>query len=187
MKSSKPGSDTFYDHVDYYDSRNMFNNLDEEVRPENRLYTNLNIKRNYIWDNKKEDNEEEINRNIILDNIKHFKNENNKSLACKLCGFTGHLAYQCRNNVNLKQNNISNENNEKYKNFLENFIKLRKEEKKLEKDNLFQKIYKNKLNSNEDKSKNNKKHKKNYHHNHEHHHHHHSHNKKQERSRSKSK
>lgn len=179
MKSSKPGSDTFYDHVDYYDSRNMFNNLDEEVRPENRLYTNLNIKRNYIWDNKKEDNEEEINRNIILDNIKHFKNENNKSLACKLCGFTGHLAYQCRNNVNLKQNNISNENNEKYKNFLENFIKLRKEEKKLEKDNLFQKLYKNKfLNSN-----NNNKSEKKY----KNHHHHHSHNKKYDRSRSKSK
>jgi hypothetical protein len=170
-------SDNFYDHIDYYDSRNMFINLDDEIKPENRLYTNLNIKKdNFIWDQKKEDKDEEINRKLILENLKNFKKENNKNLACKLCGFNGHLAYQCRNNINIKQN--KNINKEKEKTFLENFIKLRKEEKKLEKDNLFQKLYKNKfLNSNNNKSE--KKYKN--------HHHHHSHNKKYDRSRSKSK
>jgi hypothetical protein len=171
-------SDNFYDHIDYYDSRNMFINLDDEIKPENRLYTNLNIKKdNFIWDQKKEDKDEEINRKLILENLKNFKKENNKNLACKLCGFNGHLAYQCRNNINIKQN--KNINKEKEKTFLENFIKLRKEEKKLEKDNLFQKLYKNKfLNSN-----NNNKSEKKY----KNHHHHHSHNKKYDRSRSKSK
>lgn len=171
-------SDNFYDHIDYYDSRNMFINLDEEIKPENRLYTNLNIKKdNFIWDQKKEDKDEEINRKLILENLKNFKKENNKNLACKLCGFNGHLAYQCRNNINIKLN--KNINKEKEKTFLENFIKLRKEEKKLEKDNLFQKLYKNKfLNSN-----NNNKSEKKY----KNHHHHHSHNKKYDRSRSKSK
>ncbi len=170
-------SDNFYDHIDYYDSRNMFINLDDEIKPENRLYTNLNIKKdNFIWDQKKEDKDEEINRKLILENLKNFKKENNKNLACKLCGFNGHLAYQCRNNINIKLN--KNINKEKEKTFLENFIKLRKEEKKLEKDNLFQKLYKNKfLNSNNNKSE--KKYKN--------HHHHHSHNKKYDRSRSKSK
>jgi len=170
-------SDNFYDHIDYYDSRNMFINLDDEIKPENRLYTNLNIKKdNFIWDQKKEDKDEEINRKLILENLKNFKKENNKNLACKLCGFNGHLAYQCRNNINIKQN--KNINKEKENTFLENFIKLRKEEKKLEKDNLFQKLYKNKfLNSNNNKSE--KKYKN--------HHHHHSHNKKYDRSRSKSK
>ena len=172
-------SDNFYDHIDYYDSRNMFINLDDEIKPENRLYTNLNIKKdNFIWDNKKEDKEEEINRKLILENFKNFKKENNKNLACKLCGFNGHLAYQCRNNINIKQN--KNINKEKEKTFLENFIKLRKEEKKLEKDNLFQKLYKNKFsNSNNNNNKSEKKYKN--------HHHHHSHNKKYDRSRSKSK
>ena len=171
-------SDNFYDHIDYYDSRNMFINLDDEIKPENRLYTNLNIKKdNFIWDQKKEDKDEEINRKLILENLKNFKKENNKNLACKLCGFNGHLAYQCRNNINIKLN--KNINKEKEKTFLENFIKLRKEEKKLEKDNLFQKLYKNKfLNSN-----NNNKLEKKY----KNHHHHHSHNKKYDRSRSKSK
>jgi hypothetical protein len=171
-------SDNFYDHIDYYDSRNMFINLDDEIKPENRLYTNLNIKKdNFIWDQKKEDKDEEINRKLILENLKNFKKENNKNLACKLCGFNGHLAYQCRNNINIKLN--KNINKEKEKTFLENFIKLRKEEKKLEKDNLFQKLYKNKfLNSN-----NNNKSEKKY----KNHHHHHSHNKKYDRSRSKSK
>lgn len=172
-------SDNFYDHIDYYDSRNMFINLDDEIKPENRLYTNLNIKKdNFIWDQKKEDKDEEINRKLILENLKNFKKENNKNLACKLCGFNGHLAYQCRNNINIKQN--KNINKEKEKTFLENFIKLRKEEKKLEKDNLFQKLYKNKfLNSNNNNNKSEKKYKN--------HHHHHSHNKKYDRSRSKSK
>lgn len=171
--NKKKVSDTFYDHVDYYDSRNMFINLEDEIKPENRLYTNLNIKKdNFIWDNKKEDKEEEINRKLILENFKNFKKENNKNLACKLCGFNGHLAYQCRNNINIKQN--KNINKEKDKSFLENFIKLRKEEKKLEKDNLFQKLYKNKISN----SIYEKKHKN---------HHHYSHNKKHERSRSKSK
>ena len=173
-------SDNFYDHIDYYDSRNMFINLDDEIKPENRLYTNLNIKKdNFIWDQKKEDKDEEINRKLILENLKNFKKENNKNLACKLCGFNGHLAYQCRNNINIKLN--KNINKEKEKTFLENFIKLRKEEKKLEKDNLFQKLYKNKfLNSNNNNNKSEKKYK-------NHHHHHHSHNKKYDRSRSKSK
>jgi hypothetical protein len=172
-------SDNFYDHIDYYDSRNMFINLDDEIKPENRLYTNLNIKKdNFIWDQKKEDKDEEINRKLILENLKNFKKENNKNLACKLCGFNGHLAYQCRNNINIKLN--KNINKEKEKTFLENFIKLRKEEKKLEKDNLFQKLYKNKfLNSNNNNNKSEKKYKN--------HHHHHSHNKKYDRSRSKSK
>jgi hypothetical protein len=172
-------SDNFYDHIDYYDSRNMFINLDDEIKPENRLYTNLNIKKdNFIWDQKKEDKDEEINRKLILENLKNFKKENNKNLACKLCGFNGHLAYQCRNNINIKQN--KNINKEKEKTFLENFIKLRKEEKKLEKDNLFQKLYKNKFsNSNNNNNKSEKKYKN--------HHHHHSHNKKYDRSRSKSK
>ena len=170
--NKKKVSDTFYDHVDYYDSRNMFINLEDEIKPENRLYTNLNIKKdNFIWDNKKEDKKEEINRKLILENFKNFKKENNKNLACKLCGFNGHLAYQCRNNINIKLN--KNINKEKEKTFLENFIKLRKEEKKLEKDNLFQKLYKNKISN----SIYEKKHKN---------HLHYSHNKKHERSRSKS-
>ena len=172
-------SDNFYDHIDYYDSRNMFINLDDEIKPENRLYTNLNIKKdNFIWDQKKEDKDEEINRKLILENLKNFKKENNKNLACKLCGFNGHLAYQCRNNINIKQN--KNINKEKEKTFLENFIKLRKEEKKLEKDNLFQKLYKNKFLNSNNNNKSEKKYK-------NHHHHHHSHNKKYDRSRSKSK
>ena len=171
-------SDNFYDHIDYYDSRNMFINLDDEIKPENRLYTNLNIKKdNFIWDQKKEDKDEEINRKLILENLKNFKKENNKNLACKLCGFNGHLAYQCRNNINIKQN--KNINKEKEKTFLENFIKLRKEEKKLEKDNLFQKLYKNKFLNSSNNNKSEKKYKN--------HHHHHSHNKKYDRSRSKSK
>ena len=161
-------SDNFYDHIDYYDSRNMFINLDDEIKPENRLYTNLNIKKdNFIWDQKKEDKDEEINRKLILENLKNFKKENNKNLACKLCGFNGHLAYQCRNNINIKQN--KNINKEKEKTFLENFIKLRKEEKKLEKDNLFQKLYKNKFLNSNNNNKSEKKYK-------NHHHHHHSHN-----------
>ena len=41
-------SDNFYDHIDYYDSRNMFINLDDEIKPENRLYTNLNIKKDNL-------------------------------------------------------------------------------------------------------------------------------------------
>ncbi len=172
-------SDNFYDHIDYYDSRNMFINLDDEIKPENRLYTNLNIKKdNFIWDQKKEDKDEEINRKLILENLKNFKKENNKNLACKLCGFNGHLAYQCRNNINIKLN--KNINKEKEKTFLENFIKLRKEEKKLEKDNLFQKLYKNKFLNSNNNNKSEKKYK-------NHHHHHHSHNKKYDRSRSKSK
>ena len=170
-------SDNFYDHIDYYDSRNMFINLDDEIKPENRLYTNLNIKKdNFIWDQKKEDKDEEINRKLILENLKNFKKENNKNLACKLCGFNGHLAYQCRNNINIKLN--KNINKEKEKTFLENFIKLRKEEKKLEKDNLFQKLYKNKFLNSNNNNKLEKKYKN---------HHHHSHNKKYDRSRSKSK
>ena len=161
-------SDNFYDHIDYYDSRNMFINLDDEIKPENRLYTNLNIKKdNFIWDQKKEDKDEEINRKLILENLKNFKKENNKNLACKLCGFNGHLAYQCRNNINIKLN--KNINKEKEKTFLENFIKLRKEEKKLEKDNLFQKLYKNKFLNSNNNNKSEKKYK-------NHHHHHHSHN-----------
>lgn len=114
-KSKDTGSDSFYDRIHYYETRNIFSS-NEPVDPENRLYTTNIVNTNSVWNrisnkndislsntNEKESTkvvDDETAKNLI-NNVKKYS-MTNSSTACRLCGYVGHLAYQCRNNFKIK-------------------------------------------------------------------------------------
>ena len=97
-KNDKKVSDDFYDRINYYEARNIFSS-NEPVNPNNRLYTNYANNTHSVWESIKQPNVISSNNN---------ENENEKindlgDLICPICGFAGHLPYQCRNKMTLKK------------------------------------------------------------------------------------
>lgn len=110
-------SDDFYDRVNYYEARNIFNS-NEPVNPNNRLYTDHITNTHSVWNTIQStngkylfdqfSNVEKETSGANNETIKNIYNNINKyttsgsSTACVLCGYVGHLAYQCRNNIVLQ-------------------------------------------------------------------------------------
>ena len=100
-KNDKKVSDDFYDRINYYEARNIFSS-NEPVNPNNRLYTNYANNTHSVWESIKKPNvissNNENNENIENEKMNVFGN-----LICPICGFAGHLPYQCRNKMTLKK------------------------------------------------------------------------------------
>jgi hypothetical protein len=125
-KDNKKVSDDFYDRINYYEARNIFSS-NEPVNPNNRLYTDHVSGTHSVWNTIQHKQErylfdqfsdiEKETSGISGELARSIYNNINKytasasSTACRLCGYVGHLAYQCRNNVILnnkkKRNSIN--------------------------------------------------------------------------------
>ena len=114
----KKVSDDFYDRVNYYEARNIFSS-NEPVNPNNRLYTDHVTNTHSVWNAIQKTGErylfdqfsnlEKETSGVSSELAKSIYNNLNKytasgsATACRLCGYVGHLAYQCRNNIVLKK------------------------------------------------------------------------------------
>lgn len=135
-KTDKKVSDDYYDRVNYYEARNIFSS-NEPFNPNNRLYTDHVSNTHSVWNTIQQPHERHlfdqfsnigkelsgINNDITKSNMSDFSRYivSGSSTACKICGYVGHLAYQCRNKIVLK-NKKKIEDEEKEKMELQKFV-----------------------------------------------------------------